>query len=547
MTNNYYALTIGPLMDTINLARNTRDTWASSYLFSYLIKQFCNALGTKGTVLSPAIEVPSNAKCKGAGLFPDRIFMRLNPNVTITDCDAVIDKEVKDFAKKMSNKLHEKLKVTEDEAYEFLKAYLRIVSAVMPLNENSSVIKEFTPVLDALEARSRIHQPVEHEAKMLLRAFTMLKGSVIVNDAFCDKKESFKSLPQISTADYYRLRNLQLKSLEGTDEDLFDEDGNLKDTDDETEMNQLKKDARNAELPFFNYYNYFAVVYADGDNVGKIVSLLKSDEDLTTFSKKMVELAANATEKVHEFGGLPVYMGGDDMFFFAPLFYKGEHIFKLIEKLDDSISNLSAYAHGLGVKELPTLTFSVAIGYYKFPLYETRKVAFEKLFFDLKSKQESKNSVGVQFRKHSGQAIPFVLPKYEDGVVFNGFIQLVDNLSSGELGVDYLNSLVHKLKDLKPILSKIKIEHSNPSEFEERICIVFSNYFDEVYKKYEVFFNAVAQFISTTAFAMEKHEGNTYFDKTIEITYAALRFVHFMQQEESLNTPKNTENEPQNV
>ena len=79
---NYLAFTIGPIYQTMAGARYTRELWASSYLFSYLVKQICERIHRQipGQFIVPAVvggldelfkPAPDrNVSAHGAGLFP---------------------------------------------------------------------------------------------------------------------------------------------------------------------------------------------------------------------------------------------------------------------------------------------------------------------------------------------------------------------------------------------------------------------------------------------------------------------------------------------
>ena len=73
MPTTYTAITIGPIIDTLNAARKTRELWGASYLFSYIIKQIVIELKTQSvSILLPEFDDNKNYEnCIGSGLFPD--------------------------------------------------------------------------------------------------------------------------------------------------------------------------------------------------------------------------------------------------------------------------------------------------------------------------------------------------------------------------------------------------------------------------------------------------------------------------------------------
>ena len=59
------------------------------------------------------------------------------------------------------------------------------------------------------------------------------------------------------------------------------------------------------------------------------------NENLQAISKALVKYGIEATKIIDEFGGLPIYAGGDDLLFIAPVVGKdGTNIFDLLVKIE---------------------------------------------------------------------------------------------------------------------------------------------------------------------------------------------------------------------
>ena len=51
----YTGINIGPIVDTLSLARKPKELWAASYMFSYLMERILKAVKDKGLrIVSPA-------------------------------------------------------------------------------------------------------------------------------------------------------------------------------------------------------------------------------------------------------------------------------------------------------------------------------------------------------------------------------------------------------------------------------------------------------------------------------------------------------------
>jgi len=75
INHKYTAITIGPIIETLNTARKTRELWGASYFFSYIIKQIVNKLNNNNTEVILPVCGNTAVNGFGAGLYPDRIFV----------------------------------------------------------------------------------------------------------------------------------------------------------------------------------------------------------------------------------------------------------------------------------------------------------------------------------------------------------------------------------------------------------------------------------------------------------------------------------------
>jgi len=165
-----------------------------------------------------------------------------------------------------------------------------------------------------------------------------------------------------------------------------------------------------------SFHKYICIVQADGDNVGKAVTHTGlTDGQVKKISEALLEFGKSANKTIKEFGGFPIYAGGDDLLFIAPVVGHDNHnIFELLEKLNsesfgsvkDAIDNCHLKVEEgekAGTEIHASLSFGVSITYYKYPLYEALESARNQLFGKAK-KIDGKNAIVVEWRKHSGGA-----------------------------------------------------------------------------------------------------------------------------------------------
>ena len=100
MANNYIAVTIGPVLDTINLASSPSALWAASYMMSMLSKNICLSLiaheVNQEDIVSPYFDKDDELfnRKDGVGLFHDRVIFKAD-NFNIKDFPAVRDEAIK--------------------------------------------------------------------------------------------------------------------------------------------------------------------------------------------------------------------------------------------------------------------------------------------------------------------------------------------------------------------------------------------------------------------------------------------------------------------
>jgi CRISPR-associated protein Cmr2 len=415
----YTAINIGPIVKTLGMARKPRELWAASYLFSYLMKRIVLSIQNRGVVISPA--TIDGAEKNGIGLYPDRIFVK-GGELSFADIQEVLVKYAVD------------LDLNPD--------YFNVMMVDGEYNKDSAAIKELNKQLDVMELFDLAGGSSE---SVKVRELIGLKyGSELFEDAFGKKDFPIETLAEIAA--------VELKEENGNWSQFVEKAKSDDKKISEKAFGALPKDKLNS------YHKYICVVQADGDNVGKTVSHSQlQDGKVNEISSALLEFGKDATDKIKSYGGLPIYAGGDDLLFIAPVVGKDHtNIFQLLEKLNnDSFGKVKDLVDNQRLKNEngedihASLSFGVSITYYKYPLYEALGNARNLLFGKAKH-VEGKNAIATDWRKHSGGAfaMQFSRSKEELKKAFDKMIEA----SEKKVEESVVSAVAHKIKENEGIL-----------------------------------------------------------------------------------------------
>lgn len=533
MPNSYLALTIGPIYDTFLQAKKTRTIWAASYFFSWFIGRILEE-SYKGSlnVLIPYFNTSEGiVKSEyGSGIYADRIYYKTN--------DAASDeKKVRDIVKKIITEINIDAPFLED--------YLNI-HIVQSQNNSANLLETLNDKLDQQELRKRFPQNI-NENKLVEWLALVPTENDLMRIAFDNvSKRYFRSLPEIATTMLERITQENKKKYKSIVVKSFDNDEN-------DLIDKLK-----TKFPddFKHFMKYFAVIYADGDNIGKILESIKNDEDkLKTFSQKMIEFGIAAEKIIAAYGGNGIYLGGEDILTFAPVAcIKKEAdslqtIFDLVDKLDTCFNNtVHTYANELSVTPLPTMSYGIHISYNKWPLnlsmsnaHTLLKEHAKKHFWKLQQKDGQnktvylKNTLSITLRKHSGHEITAHILK--SGESWKGIKTIVtkytENLSKENDKI--LAGIIHKLND-EVFFTLFEI-----AARDGKIEAFFQNYFNEpVHTEGEKVpflkdMRELAQQVIDVYPAVrdEKYEAKYKRERNDarDILFFVFRFIHFIKSE----------------
>lgn len=413
--NTYIGITFGPISRVISYAQSTKELWAASYFFSYLAKRVVEPVRTR-TFLMPQLkdEMYDKEKTRGAGLFPDRYIFQSKEGDYERLC-----KYCNDLYEEIGKQIAVIIGENEQLVADYLKHTIKIYFFEKEYTENEDIVKECEYFLACMEFQDLF--PQEEDKNYLAMFFKKVNGSFLTDDAFKGTKSRlFETIIEYSAFELSKQWGKELLNEEKTG--CLEKKGILR-----------------------PYHKYIAFVKADGDNMTKTITGLKAagravkelDEALLTYNLKVVGI-------IEKYGGKAIFLGGDDLLFYAPVKNGKKNIYTLLQDIDDEFKEALK-----GLPSPPTLSFGVSMSYYKFPMFE----AIEKAEILLEqAKHVGKNRIAWQLRKHSGQLIGSVIDKRED-CIYKQCIALIETCMESPKDDERLfNSFTYWLIKNKDIL-----------------------------------------------------------------------------------------------
>ena len=532
-TKKYIGITIGPIYKTLSMARKTREMWGASYIFSYLMRTIIEHLvdEKKGNIEPDCIIIPSSHFIKekkyhhGAGLYPDRLIFRSQNG----DFEKV-KKIVSEVLSNLGQSIGTHIKKDIEQVKNYIANYFQVYFLEKEIEGGKNPVIELSPYLDTLELQQKFIP--EDDSRCLAEFLDKVNHSFMFNDAFKHPDtaemhmERFKSIIEISAAELKKIDENRFNKIIN---EYNDREKKGIDDDEGFIITELKKIPGIKEKKLFKTcHKYIAIVQADGDRIGDALKQIGNDEDkLKNFSEKLTQFAHNAAGKIAKYGGTPVYVGGDDLLFFAPvingesLLFEEENrkistVFSLIDALDSKFKKIFKDA---------SLSFGLSISYYKFPLNEALEQARDLLLKQAKhctdeKGNEIKNALAFRVLKHSGAAFGATFNK--DSEIYKGFRKLLATFLSGD--EKYLNSVIHTLQLHRGIFKHIGQDKKRVENFLE------NSFDEEIHEDYKPFLENTANLIFTVYSESQPGENE---ERKFARIYAILRTMHFLKRKDN--------------
>lgn len=489
----YTALTIGPIIKSLGLAHKTRELWTASYFFSSLMEKTISNLHRDDAIVIPypkkgkLIDVLSIDKnlVKSAGIFPDHLLLESKNGLF----------------EKLKNAVEISLQLLHQEfgfscSVEQLKNYFSThiiefeYEPRMLENKEDNIIFQTSDFLANCELQANY---IAEDKECLIKMFERIAETSLYKKIFNKNilgTKGFPSILEIST------QGLNTSGITLDDDTIEDE-----------LIWEKLKDINKDMLKV--HHKYIAIIQADGDSIGEIIKYVAKDGigSLKEFTAALSSFSLLAAQAIAKYKGIPVYAGGDDLLFFAPVSNGKENIFQLIEQLD-GIFEEQVTKRFSATNPKASMSYGVSISYYKFPMHEALNTARNLLF--IKAKEKPKNAVAVKIQKHSGQVFEAVFHKPLD--------KKFSDLLSQDKGL-VINSLLYGFDRYK-VLLKESLDDKTDAQLEN----FFKNFYNEdIHKKSEDFIDDVKELLKNAYI-----NNNKDFAKTINQVFSQLQFVKFL-------------------
>ena len=407
----YTAITIGPIGKTLDKARSVKSFWTASYLFSWIMRELLERLPKEERpegsfeVLSPhraAKDVPEETS-KKVGLFPDRLFAK----------GELEEKKLKRIKREIFGELAEKFKNTfQDEKDDIARKIdtesdpkrKRELEEIQSRYSNAaSKGEDIRKYLENYLSISCITVELSSDCNILEQLNSYLDTQELFNKASIQTDEDYMELFIEAPNNPFLKAYSQDRAFPSTSEIAVSgwEQNPPKDANGEVDYSKLT-----SKTGFRNCYKYLAVIKADGDGFGTYIKELKVDEEkeikengekeneLSRFTKSFFEFSVEvANELIQKTKAIPVYIGGDDLFLFAPVLEGNveKDVFNLIKEIDDLFIQ-KEIGEGL------SMSYGVSIFYYKSPMSEAIDIA-DSMLRKAKEEKEEKEKKKDMHRK----------------------------------------------------------------------------------------------------------------------------------------------------
>lgn len=446
-TNHYLAVTAGPIYRTLSNVRRTRELWAASYCFTYLMKGIAKKLHNleyKNFIIPYTNDEVFKHQKDGVGRFPDRlIFQANNPDKDKKNLENAIAETLDDFSEQVCIRLKINNETEKANVNIFFKDYFQLYIVSKNLAEVDNPVLKISPAIEVAELKRSFSLEAKEYLDLLL---TKVTTSFLVEDAFGKTTHFFDSVVEVALREFKKDSAYLAYNNKKKNSKKFKEEQN----DEETLVLDIAKSNKNK---FRISHKYIAIVHADGDGIGKIIEAIRDTppgliQNFHNFSQKLSDYSSEATKMISRYGGMPVYAGGDDLLFFAPVYNKQsdekdtKDIFSLLDKLNSSFKKKM----GNGA----TLSFGLSISYYKFPLAEAVETSRDLMFLRAKKTTE-KNCISFKVLKHSGAYFEADLRIGSE--TYLSFTELLD--AALRQNKDLLSSVMYRIRQNEELIRMI--------------------------------------------------------------------------------------------
>jgi len=435
MTKQYFfTCSIGPVQGFVATARASQDLWFGSWMLSELAKAAAKVLKDDGhTLVFPASEGDLNPSSPVNVANKVVAILNTDPNeVSKQIWNAIVNRR-NELARDSFNSVLVRFNRAEaDKQLEDLIEFYW-AAVVYEVDKGADAYQEARSHAEALfnaRKNTRDFQQAQGKDGLLKSSLDGFRESVLLEKSDIEKGESlsgvdllkrwgkrpsnekFLSATDIAAKPFEIYLGERCEPLRQAIEALFlsiaaraETPGTLFYVDRLAQLIADEQDAKNFREAFAKLFRennvdrqpspYYALLQADGDNMGKTIDNQKEPQKHSHLSSQLSAFAAQAKVIIKQYDGVPVYVGGDDMLAYLPL----HTALDCIKKLDKTFSEAMQEFHDKDGNQ-PTLSVGLAIAHHLTPLSDVLEQVrgAEKAA----KKVSGKNGLAISLAKRGG-------------------------------------------------------------------------------------------------------------------------------------------------
>ena len=374
------SISVGPVQEFIAAARKTADLYAGSALLVEIVQAAAQTF-PEGSLIFPA-----DQHSRGA----NKILAQVDgdPAERVRWARQAAATALADAWKDAWGKLSPEQQGLIDtaRAEEQLEHLLEFYAAWVPVNGNYSEAKRKVEHLLSGRKALRDFEPThQNDAGVFKSPLDPSQASVLTGNGEALKRAPLR-LKKSELLDAVSI----LKRVHGSDLDV--------DNTHTLAHRAIYPDAENSpDDDFTPAYPYFAVLVADGDRMGKLISGMATADQHRHFSGQLDDFAAEANKLVIKCAGQMVYAGGDDVLALLPV----STVVNCAVQLSEAFNHI---VRG-------TLSAGIAIVHYREPLSVSLSQAREA---EKAAKNAGRNRLSVALHTRSGS--PLTVTRQWNGV-----------------------------------------------------------------------------------------------------------------------------------
>lgn len=440
----YVGITIGPISNALQYAKDPQSLWFACGIFSEISRGICELITApncsfEDVVIYTPYYFHGMKVDDGVAKTHDRIVFSAN-HVEEQVLDKIIALVKEDVCDLFPVEYH------SVEYREFLKQYFQIHYICLNENENlhQNCMMSIYPYLRDMELLQQKNMGTE------LNAFFDLFGQREDERSFRIMTSPMAHLIKKGAAQFFNVRG-EFKSV--------------------SEIANPSLPEGRKKMP------YYCLVRCNGDNIDNLLRGFSENKKLIAFSIACLEHSITASELIRIFGGLTVYAGGDEFFFFAPLIgTDGSTVFELCQKIQQKFYTFMK--NHLPWSNSPTLSFGISIQRNTHEVYE----AFVETgkILDVAKQISDKNNTAIRITNKARKECIVVNNEDIDAFldIFKAGLDINDGMITATRKKTQLSETIDIIKEYENVIMSVSEMARNgnlkPEEYLRSVGTIFS-------------------------------------------------------------------------